>query len=162
MGEADTKECIKHEKHQKPQKFRGVGEAETEEMTRAPKNTKSTKKHGFGGGGRVIEGQAQRITVAVLRLNAPQKSNHEKAQKSTTSTKFRGEESGTNTEEKYNTYTKAKWRKINSARAFWCIFVLCAPRKNISTTTKHQKARKAPKSTEFKGGGERDEHRGKL
>ena len=86
MGEADTKECIKHEKHQKPQKFRGVGEAETEEMTRAPKNTKSTKKHGFGGG-RVRERQVQRTTVAVLRLNAPQHTNHEKAQKSTKSTK---------------------------------------------------------------------------
>ena len=41
-----------HEKHQKAQKFRGLGEPEKEEMTRAQKSTKSIKKYGFCRGGR--------------------------------------------------------------------------------------------------------------
>ena len=58
-----------HDKHQKVQKFKRLGETETEEMTRARKAPKSTDL--AGGEEQEREGQAQGITEAVLRLNAP-------------------------------------------------------------------------------------------
>ena len=64
-------------------------------------------------------------------------------------------ESATNTEE------NDKAPKNMNGRAFWCFFVLCHPRKHIQTTKKHQKARKAPKCTDFEGGGEAETEKNK-